>query len=462
MQGKTLPYLTVLSLFIGICAPTLFSDGMFLDGITYSAISKNMAHGYGRFWEPHYTEGLAPLFYGHPPLAIGLQAICFKFFGDSIFVERLYSLLTFLITGSLIALIWKRVSGSFKFGWLPILLWILVSDVSWACSNNMLENTMMIFTTLSFLWVLKGEKKSLIWFALAGISLFLALLCKGLTSLYIWSAPLLMWVFLKKHSFSKMLIQSTVLVVSTIIPVLILILFSEDAQNFLIKYTYEQVFDGIANVQTVNSRFTIVWKFIEKIIPSLLLILGILIFAKRKKLHLKIGDKKKLVFVLIALTLAGILPIMISLKQRGFYILTVYPFFAIGAGIMLLPIVSQIKSLKLKWVKLLFVFSTTVAISVSIISWGEIGRDKNLIHDCKLIINTIGHRKLVNVCSDTRKRYNVIGYFSRYGGISLMNSKQSSEEYIILFKDNCLNEFEGEFEKVNIPTKDFHLYKKGK
>ena len=103
-----------------------------------------------------------------------------------------------------------------------------------------------------------------------------------------------------------------------------------------------------------------------------------------------------------------------------------------------------------------------MAVSVSIISWGKIGRDKNLIHDCKLIINTIGHRKLVNVCSDTRKRYNVIGYFSRYGGISLMHSKQSSEEYVILFKDNCLNEFEGEFKKVNIPTKDFHLYKKGK
>lgn len=48
--------------------PTLVQDGMFLDGITYSAISRNMANGIGSFWHPHYTETLYPHFNEHPPL----------------------------------------------------------------------------------------------------------------------------------------------------------------------------------------------------------------------------------------------------------------------------------------------------------------------------------------------------------------------------------------------------------
>ena len=159
MDRHKLGYFAVTAFFIAICAPTLFSDGMFLDGVTYAAIAKNMANGFGEFWSPYYSDSLFPKFHEHPPLAIGIQAFFFKVFGDSIYVERIYSLATYLITGRIIVLIWKRITGSFQFGWLPMLLWFLVTDTVWACSNNMLENTMMIFTTLSFLWILKSEKK---------------------------------------------------------------------------------------------------------------------------------------------------------------------------------------------------------------------------------------------------------------------------------------------------------------
>jgi hypothetical protein len=48
---KNLPfYVIVLALFIGVTAKSLFTDGMFMDGLWYAAISRNLAEGIGSFW----------------------------------------------------------------------------------------------------------------------------------------------------------------------------------------------------------------------------------------------------------------------------------------------------------------------------------------------------------------------------------------------------------------------------
>ena len=460
MDRHKLGYFAVTAFFIAICAPTLFSDGMFLDGVTYAAIAKNMANGFGEFWSPYYSDSLFPKFHEHPPLAIGIQAFFFKVFGDSIYVERIYSLATYLITGRIIVLIWKRITGSFQFGWLPMLLWFLVTDTVWACSNNMLENTMMIFTTLSFLWILKSEKKGLLWLIFAGISLFLALLCKGFTSLYIWAVPFFMWVFLRKETFAKMFLNSMILVAFTLIPIAIILLISDSALETLSKYITNQVVGGITKAQTVNSRFTIIFKFILTTLPSIILTGVIILIGKKKGTLPNLNAYKKIAFALISLTFAGILPIMISLKQRGFYILTVYPFFALGLSLLILPLVSKFKPLKINLVKAITLGVVTLALILSFINWGKLNRDHNLVNDCKLIVNKVGEGKRINICHDVRKRYNILAYYSRYGRISLMTSKLSNEEYLIIWKDQCFNTFQGNYTKVPIPTQEFHLFKK--
>ena len=67
-------------LFIG---PNLISEGMFIDGVTYASISKNLANGLGDFWHLHYTQTLYNQFFEHPPLAFGMQASFFKLFGEN-------------------------------------------------------------------------------------------------------------------------------------------------------------------------------------------------------------------------------------------------------------------------------------------------------------------------------------------------------------------------------------------
>ena len=168
MKNNLYPfYLSVFGIILIIISPSLLSDGMFLDGLLYAVISKNLANGIGDFWHLHLTKTLSPIF-EHPPLAFGLQSLFFKILGDSIFVEKLYSFLTYVVTGIIIVKIWKKliVNNSNQTAWLPLLLWITIPLVFWAIPNNMLENTMMIFTSLSVLFIKKLENRRFFIFLL--------------------------------------------------------------------------------------------------------------------------------------------------------------------------------------------------------------------------------------------------------------------------------------------------------
>ena len=106
----------------------LFSHGMFLDGIYYAMVARNLAEGYGDFWNPLLTDTLGSNFHEHPPLVFGIQSLFFKLFGDYHWVERLYSLLCFIGGGWLTVIIWKKVgTKNIKpYYWVPLLLWITV------------------------------------------------------------------------------------------------------------------------------------------------------------------------------------------------------------------------------------------------------------------------------------------------------------------------------------------------
>ncbi|MDR1182885.1 MAG: hypothetical protein LBL13_13005, partial [Bacteroidales bacterium] len=72
--GKTIFfYFFVAGVCLIIISPHALSDGMFMDGLIYSTIAKNMANGLCSFWEPHFTTTCHANFYEHPPLAFGLQ-----------------------------------------------------------------------------------------------------------------------------------------------------------------------------------------------------------------------------------------------------------------------------------------------------------------------------------------------------------------------------------------------------
>jgi len=106
---------------------------MFSDGIIYSAISNNLANGYGSFWYPHFTKVAHIQFHEHPPLVFIIQSYFFKIFGDAFYTERIFSLFTAVLTAFGISRCWRLFTDKTAlkgYDWLPILLWISIPVVS--------------------------------------------------------------------------------------------------------------------------------------------------------------------------------------------------------------------------------------------------------------------------------------------------------------------------------------------
>ncbi|MDZ7847709.1 MAG: glycosyltransferase family 39 protein [Owenweeksia sp.] len=426
-KESTSLYLIAIAVFLIIAAPALWTDGLFMDGLFYAAISKNMAHDLGSFWQPHLSWSRFPQFYEHPPLALGLQSIWFQILGDSLYTERLYSLFSNAAVGALMVGIWKNIAKSYRYAWLPLLLWALVPVVSWACANNMLENTMAVFITLSAWLYLKAASKSGYWWiAASGVALALALLSKGFVCLYLWSMPFFAWLVFRNETFGRMVLKTLLMVSSTLLPVFLLFIFSAPAAVNMTEYFNNQVVGSIQNVATVDSRLAIIWMFGQHILLPLALVLLVLLISKfylKNRSTYEPGAYGRWALFFNLVMWAGILPIMVSMKQRGFYLVTVYPFLALSLGLLLLPLLERIKSLGrtgLLWLRVSAVLLTVLAVVFSFLQLGKVGRDKAMLHDCYAIIEEVGEDQKIGLQKTLHGNYSLHGYLARYAHISLM------------------------------------------
>ncbi len=460
-------YLFVAFLFLALTSVELFSDGMFMDGLYYADISRNMAEGLGSFWKPHFSNTLFDEFYEHPPLALGLQSLWFRVFGDSIYVERFYSLFTFIIVGYLIILIWGKLTDDKKNGWIPLFFWIIISGVTWSAANNMLENTMSIFVCLSVLFYLKSnDNRRIFWIILSGLSLSLGLLTKGFFCLYIWSLPFFFWLFKRKRNFKQMAVDTLTLISSTVMPIALLYFFVPAAQNNMLNYFNKQVLGSINNVQTVNTRFAIIRMFFERtLLPLAIGIIIVIIALKQKVDKILLKKNKKYALVFLSIVFSGILPIMVSMKQRGFYINTVYPLFAIGLAYYLYPILNptiekiKSKSMGFNIFKIITLGIITVSILLSFLQINKIGRDKTMIKDVKAVISVTGENVSINICPNMYFEWSLDGYFSRYGHVSLVRNQKNIYQYYLTKKD-CNEEYlNKKYELVPIKTEEYKLYR---
>ncbi len=206
--------------------PRLFAWGMFLDGITYATISRNLSIGLGTWWQPYYTATLYPQFYEQPPLGLIVQSLFFKLAGDHFLVEKAYCLMVVLISAWLVVLCWQQLSHLMnqcamqRLAWLPVLIWVLVPKWAWAYSNNILENTMTVFCLLAFLGILRALRTQrlsvhIVWSVFAGLALTCAALTKGPPGLFPFIAPIVLAGFFSavsaRRAVTVMLVISLVL-----------------------------------------------------------------------------------------------------------------------------------------------------------------------------------------------------------------------------------------------------------
>ena len=427
-------WLLLIGLFLILVSRSLLTEGMFLDGVTYACISRNMACGLGSFWNPCYTQTIGPVFHSHPPLAFGLEALLFKALGDHWWVEKLYSVLTFLFTGLLIVLIWKRTTNNLRWAWLSLLFWLAMPLVTWCATNNMLEDTMSVFVLLSvYLMIVSYQRNNKIWLVLSAVALFLAFLSKGFTGLFPLVFPIIYCIFDPKRKWIQGPIDSLILLVAVTVSAGIMFLVCPGSFPYLKDYIRLQVIGGGLFEATASSRFYIVFALLQQLMIPYVIAMALVICKARSKVNSKVFEfppDKAWFYVFLITGLAGVLPIMVSVKQRDFYMLAALPFFALACGHITLSLLTlwlpRITPQVHRWMTLGAGCIVLLGLVLNIVHVGKYGRDEALIEEVKQKIAEVGETNIIEISPEEYTQWAKHAYYMRYGKISLSPTHQNS------------------------------------
>jgi 4-amino-4-deoxy-L-arabinose transferase-like glycosyltransferase len=460
-------YIPVAGIFLLIISPSLLSDGMFMDGVMYATMSKNLAHGLGTFWQSHMSEFIFPDFVNHPPLAIGLESIFFRILGDSRFTERFYSLLTIILTGLFIVLIWKSVGKKSSAGWLPLFFWIIIPSVSWTAVNNMLENTMGVFIILAVLFYIKSQKnRRLLYLILGGLMLSCGFLTKGFVTFFPLTFPFFFWLFNRKSTFLNMISDTLIILFSSVIALLLLYLLVPGYHETLPKYL-AVTFDLVVNSTTKNTRFYIIYRLLMELLPAAGTMTVFIFICLKKSLSGRLlKSNLNLAASFFCLGLSGVLPIMITKVQSGYYLLTSLPFFAISIGLLVSPLVESLIE-KINYNSpgfKLFAYSGisifVLGIVLSLFFSGHINRDKNMIKDMRVINTVLPENCSINILPGMYTNWKLHAYYARYWNISLDHDLNNKHEYLLIDNSMYSDTIEYGFKRVDLRTNEFELFRR--
>ena len=458
-------FIFVIGLFFCLISHDFLTEGMFVDGTYYSSISHKIATGQSSFWHLTFSKFPNTEFCEHPPLAFLTQSWFIKIFGDNFYCDKIYSVLTCIITGLLICLIWKKITNEWKSAWMPLLFWTAIPLTTWGATNDLLENTMTIFIVAS-VYLCLNENKPYLFSIIAGAILYLAVMTKGPTALFPLAFPIIQYFFQKENPFSRYIAKTALMLLTCFSVFAIMLLLSEDSRLFFEKYYHDQILESFSTEPTVNSRFYILWQWLCEMLVGIGIIVVSYIIRHKRKTFSQLANissnqserknaKESLKFTLLGL--CGVLPIMISMKQRSFYIIPTLPFFAISLALLFKSIFREPNKLAAGYI----ISSATIitAITLNIMNFGKVSRDKEMLHDIHEFEKIIPANETILVPESLAKAYSLRGYYSRYFD-STISTIDDNNKFLIMPKEESYDEhkWQSKYELADFETEKYNLY----
>ena len=330
----------------------------------------------------------------------------------------------------------------------------------------MLENTLSIFILLSAYFFLRSIKGSVVFLVLSGLMLCLGFLTKGFVAFFPLCLPLFYGIFFRKSFLNFIVPKSFIITFASIIPIVLIIGLSEGGSDSLYKYFDQQVMTSLRSVRTVESRWFIIQRVASELIPALI-ISGALALAGRRKspeTDSIVVKQRSFAFIFLALAFSGILPIMISMKQSGFYVVPSYPFIAISLSIFILPFTASFfKKHRLfgknaYLVQILSIIIATVGVTISASNFKKIGRNASELRDIYKIIDHVPNSAQLGICQQMENEYGVHAYFARHSQISLGVISTLNPQFFLEKNDCIMNESDQpNYKAVNLELEVFEL-----
>ena len=409
-----MPYLFVAALFACFACNNLLTRGMFMDGLIYTTCAANLASGQGDLWHLSFTPTQLSQFYEHPPLMIWMLAAWFRFFGTSMVAAKAYSVAILLLAALLMVAIWRRLGYGTANGWLPLLMLTLIPDVPLGIHNNYLESTMAVFILFAVWCELKADNTLL--HLTAGFATAAAFLVKGPTGLFPLVLPLLLYAFgVRKYSLWRMAAATFTMLIGLLMPLAALYCLNPDAHDYLTRYAERQIIGGMH--EPVTSRIYVLTVFLSRaaipLVCSVALLLGA--FLRKGASWCPTSRHLQVACMLLTLALCGSMPMMLSTKQRAFYLLTIYPIVALSAAVLAEPLIRAGNSLlhgRKAATATAFVFAAAIALNA--LHYGRPGRDAQLLTDMDIIAPHLAPEETLAIPHSLADNFSLHGYYYFY------------------------------------------------
>jgi 4-amino-4-deoxy-L-arabinose transferase-like glycosyltransferase len=435
--------LFTLAVFAAATVPRLVHRGMFVDGVTYASIARNLAEGQGSFWSPFYTSTIYPQFHEHPPLGLWLQSLWFHALGDHLFVERAYSIAAALATAFVMAWIWRRLAANRHddaagLDWLPILFWIAVPVVSWSIVGNLLETSVAVFTTAAVAAAIAAAYAERMtpaagWGILSGASIVAATLTKGPVGLFPLAAPAIFWpISGSRRAWASLTAGQW----ATVVVCAIALWSVPVARASLTQYVHQQVLPALGGQREVSaSSLTIVTQLVQAVLAPIVFAGGLVIVAARRFVTPSQQQRVEARSLLL-LGLAGTLPIALSAKQAGHYLVPAVPLYALAAARVIAPtlaVVADRIAVRRTGVDLLT--AAVVLATIGAAFTPAVGRDRARLADLDVLESTIPQRTTVGICLASNQDWGLHAWLERRFQVSLDAAHGSQREWFLITKD---------------------------
>ena len=463
-------WLITIAILLGLTLPVLIQDGMFLDGVYYSCIAHNLSQGIGDFWFAIYSrmgQVSYAAFHEQPPLVFGIEALCYKLLGDSIYTERIYTFMTMVAAAWLIHKLWQELFKAdarlAPLSWLPILLWITMPICFWSYRNNMCENTMAVFALAAVWFLYRYIHYNNWWYVcIAAILIVAASLSKGPPGLFPIATIAIAATIGGLIPIPRAIYATCVLILIVVLCFMAILSLPHAADSLYI-YFFKRLLGRVQAEPTVGSHWVTLVYIAQELITSVILLAIVAILRKKRKKDWNAPTPHQSAWQLIVIGAAGTLPLMLTLVQKAFYMVAAMPYFAMGIAMWLAPAVhtgmedylsSRTPQRILRYigtVALLFSIAMTAAM------YGKTSRDTDVLHDVYTMGKVIGKHQSVmgyhNVCYDLVLE----NYLVRNFNIEIVLT--DTPQYFIWAK-NTEPAPPAPYQKVNLPLVKYELYKR--
>ncbi len=476
--------LTIAAILLTIVS-VLIQDGCFLDGIIYTTVAKNLAEGHGDFWETTFSQTFLHSYHEQPPLYFGLLSLFYRVFGTNIYVERLFCLCCFAVSS---IYIYKNYTltvvdeALHKLAWLPILLFATIPIVFWAYGNMVSETVMTPFVLMSVYYGLRAVihaeneagslSKKIIYLLLSGFFIWCATMTKGIQGAFGLVVPAVYWLVFRKNNSVKTLGKtfgfSFILLLIPAIIYALLLVFNKNVYPSFEHYFHDRLikaFDGSMN--NTETRLNLLIILSRELLPSVAICV-ILVFFARKKLPIYFynlqKEQQKFSLFFLAIGLAGSLPLMITLEQRDFYLVTGMPYFCLFLALFTTPTILclqekiNIKSAGFQLFRGGVLATLLAGFTLVFINFSKTKRDNDILHDVYILKKELPFGDIISVPRESMFHFELQAYCARYHYLSL-DVDTVKHNYYLIGKTSDKGQIPKGYDLLSLPFKSYDLYK---